>query len=250
MAEFYEDIDSGEEFTEEVTPEPTIETKIPTKYQGKSIVDIVAMHQEAEKLIGRQGQEIGEVRKLADELIKSKFVKDTPVEESVDDTDFFVDPKKAIDRAIENHPKIKKAEESAAENEKFQNYQRLKSQHPDMHEVSSSDDFVEWVSKSKVRTKLYEQADANFDFDAGNELLSLYKELKGIRKEQSEEVANIQETADRNIKKATVSAGSSQEAPKKIYRRADLMKLLSTDPDRYDAMQDEIMRAYSEGRVK
>lgn len=249
MADFFEEQD--EELTEEVNQVPATESKIPTKYQGKSIEDIVAMHQEAEKLIGRQGQEIGEVRKLADELIKSKFVKeDKPVEESVDDTDFFVDPKKAIDRAIENHPKIKKAEESAAENEKFQNYQRLKQEHPDMHEISASEDFVQWVTKSKVRTKLYEQADANFDFDAGNELLSLYKELKGIRKEQSEEVNLIQETANRNIQKATVSAGSSQEAPKKIYRRADLMKLLSTDPDRYDAMQDEIMRAYSEGRVK
>jgi hypothetical protein len=58
MAEFYEDIDSGDELTEEVkTPEPVVESKIPSKYAGKSIEDIVAMHQEAEKLIGRQGQD-------------------------------------------------------------------------------------------------------------------------------------------------------------------------------------------------
>jgi hypothetical protein len=251
MAEFYEDIDSGDDITEEVKPEPVVESKIPSKYVGKSIEDIVAMHQEAEKLIGRQGQEIGEVRKLADELIKSTFKKEKPVEESVDDdTDFFVDPKKAIDRAIESHPKIKQAEEKAADYEKQRNYQLLKSEHPDMHEVVESDDFIEWVAKSKIRKDLYTRADANFDFDAGNELLSLYKELKGIRKEQTADVAEIKETADRNLKKASVSAGSSQEAPKKIYRRADLMKLLSTDPDRYDAMQDEIMRAYAEGRVK
>jgi hypothetical protein len=250
MAEFYEDIDSGEEDIEEVTPDLVIESKIPSKYQGKSIEDIVAMHQEAEKLIGRQGQEIGEVRKLADELIKSTFKKDTPVEESVDDTDFFVDPKKAIDRAIESHPKIKQAEEKAADYEKQRNYQLLKTEHPDMHEVVESDEFVEWVAKSKIRKDLYKRADANFDFDAGNELLSLYKEIKGIRKEQTFEASEIKETADRNLKKASVSAGSSQEAPKKIYRRADLMKLLSTDPDRYDAMQDEIQRAYAEGRVK
>jgi hypothetical protein len=183
--------------------------------------------------------------------IKSTFKEKKPVEESVDDdTDFFVDPKKAIDRAIESHPKIKQAEEKAADYEKQRNYQLLKAEHPDMHEVVESDDFVEWVAKSKIRKDLYMRADANFDFDAGNELLSLYKELKGIRKEQTTEVTEIRETADRNLRKASVSAGSSQEAPKKIYRRADLMKLLSTDPDRYDAMQDEIMRAYSEGRVK
>jgi hypothetical protein len=31
------------------------------------------MHQEAEKLIGKQAQEVGEVRKLADELIKQNL---------------------------------------------------------------------------------------------------------------------------------------------------------------------------------
>ncbi len=46
------------------------EVVIPSKYQNKSLEEIVKMHQEAEKLIGRQAQEVGEVRKLADELIK------------------------------------------------------------------------------------------------------------------------------------------------------------------------------------
>jgi predicted protein tyrosine phosphatase len=31
------------------------------------------MHQEAEKLIGRQAQEVGEVRKLADSLLKQQL---------------------------------------------------------------------------------------------------------------------------------------------------------------------------------
>ena len=35
--------------------------RIPDKYSGKSLEDIVNMHQEAEKLIGRQAQEVGEV---------------------------------------------------------------------------------------------------------------------------------------------------------------------------------------------
>jgi len=44
-------------------------TEIPDKYKGKNLQDIVKMHQEAEKLIGRQAQEVGEVRRLADELL-------------------------------------------------------------------------------------------------------------------------------------------------------------------------------------
>jgi hypothetical protein len=55
----------------ESTVEP-MSNDIPDKYRGKELSDIIKMHQEAEKLIGKQAQEVGEVRKLADELIKAK----------------------------------------------------------------------------------------------------------------------------------------------------------------------------------
>ena len=37
---------------------------------------------------------------------------------------------------------------------------------------------------------------------------------------------------------------------KKIYRRADLINLQVTDPNRHAALADEIQLAYAEGRVK
>ena len=48
-------------------------TSLPEKYRNKSLEEVIKMHQEAEKLIGKQAQEVGEVRKLADELIKSNL---------------------------------------------------------------------------------------------------------------------------------------------------------------------------------
>ena len=60
---------------------------VPNKYKGKSIDDVIKMHQEAEKLIGKQAQEVGEVRKLADDLIKqtlSKPTAPTEVEPEID----------------------------------------------------------------------------------------------------------------------------------------------------------------------
>ena len=72
-----EDEKLGEEIKiEEQTLEKSVEpatSEIPEKYRGKSLEDIVRMHQEAEKLIGKQAQEVGEVRKLADELIKQNL---------------------------------------------------------------------------------------------------------------------------------------------------------------------------------
>jgi len=37
---------------------------------------------------------------------------------------------------------------------------------------------------------------------------------------------------------------------KKIYRRADLINLQVSDPNRYASLADEIHSAYAEGRVK
>jgi len=67
--------DEKEEFGELEIEEQKIEQKaeLPEKYRDKSLDEIVKMHQEAEKLIGKQAQEVGEVRKLADELIKQNL---------------------------------------------------------------------------------------------------------------------------------------------------------------------------------
>ena len=99
MAEI-QDIDGevGEiEAVEEQLAEPTPAEvpQIPEVYRGKSVDDLVKMHQEAEKLIARQGIEVGEVRKLADELIKSQLTPKPKVEE-VAPVDFFENPQEAI----------------------------------------------------------------------------------------------------------------------------------------------------------
>ena len=68
---------------------------LPEKYRGKSVEDIVKMHQEAEKLVDRQATEVGEVRKLADELLKSQLYKKPEVEQPVE-VDFFENPQAGL----------------------------------------------------------------------------------------------------------------------------------------------------------
>jgi hypothetical protein len=126
--------DSQEEtsFESEVEQEPQVqqeepEEEIPSKYKGKDLKEIVKMHQEAEKLIGRQAQEVGEVRKLADELIKrqidTKKVEPTATQEN--DIDFFADPDAAVTQKIDKHPAILEARQQAAELKKMQTLNRL-----------------------------------------------------------------------------------------------------------------------------
>jgi hypothetical protein len=45
------------------------------------------------------------------------------------------------------------------------------------------------------------------------------------------------------------SRGSNEPVSKKKYRRSDIINLMQHDPDKYDALSEEIMLAYQENRV-
>ena len=250
MAEI-QDIDGevGEiEAVEEQLAEPTPAEvpQIPEVYRGKSVDDLVKMHQEAEKLIARQGIEVGEVRKLADELIKSQLTPKPKVEE-VAPVDFFENPQEAIRQQIENHPRVREAEQTAKQLQADHARQLLNQMHPDVANIVQDSGFQDWIKASKVRTKLFQDAEA-YDVDAADELLSTYKELRVVKQQQ---VAKVDTTArDQSLKAASVDTGGSGETTRKVYRRADLIRLKMRDPGKYDAMSDEIMAAYSENRVK
>ena len=95
-----EDVDNEEEEVSQITEEPQVEETpqeddIPDKYKGKSTADIVRMHQEAEKLLGRQSSEVGELRSVVDSYIQTQL-DTTPqaTQEPEEDIDFFSDPDK------------------------------------------------------------------------------------------------------------------------------------------------------------
>lgn len=230
------------------------EEVIPPKYKGKSLDDIIKMHQEAERLIGRQAQEVGEVRKLADELIKRQL--DTKQEVPAtkeDEIDFFEDPKKAVSKAVETHPAIQEARQQAMALKQQQTLNRLQATFPDFQQTVTDPDFAEWVKSSPVRMRLYAAADADYDFEAAAELLHNWSYVKPkAAAPQSQQVPDTRAVQKAAIKAATVDVGSNASSPttSKVYRRADLIRLQLEDPDRYYALQDEILAAYAEGRVK
>jgi hypothetical protein len=236
-----------------------VEENIPSKYKGKSIDEIIRMHQEAEKLIGRQAQEVGEVRKLADELIKRQLdgkQQEVPAAKE-DEIDFFEDPKKAVQKAVESHPAIVEARQQALQLKQMQTLNKLKENFPNFVEVAQDPDFAQWIKSSPIRTRLYAQADAEFDYDAAAELLTSWSYIKPSKPVQAapavatEEIRSAQKEA---VRQATVDVGSNAASPtsSKVYRRADLIRLQMTNPDRYydPAFQEELMQAYATGRVK
>jgi len=243
--------DEKEEFGELEIEQQKIEQKaeLPEKYRDKSLDDIVRMHQEAEKLIGKQAQEVGEVRKLADELIKQNLgSRQQQTRQEEPEVDFFENPQKAVQRTVDNHPDILAARQVTLEMKRAQIQQRLAQEHPDFGEIAKDQDFANWVKSSPVRIKIFEQADSGYDFDSANELLSTYKQLRTVKSKQVSDEGEV--TRKQNLKAVGVDVGGSGESSKKVYRRADLIQLQLRDPDRYAALSDEIMQAYIEKRVR
>lgn len=240
-------------FEEEVAQEEPQETQdeLPEKYRGKSMEEIVKMHQEAEKLLGKQSSEVGQLRSVVDQYIQAQLAQQqAPVQQQEeDDVDFFIDPDKAVSKAIENHPKIKEAEQYTQQYKRQTALSTLQSKHPDMQEILQNDKFAEWVKGSKIRTQLFVQADQGYDYEAADELFTLWKERAGV----AQQTAAVEKQARKNQLKAANTGnarGTAEGSRKKIYRRADIIKLMRDDPERYQALSNEIMQAYSEGRVR
>jgi hypothetical protein len=247
--------------TEEMVGEPeeiVNEVEIPEKYKNKSLDEIVRMHQEAEKLIGRQAQEVGEVRKLADSLLKQQLeAKHDKQPEPAQEIDWFEDPQKAVHQAIESNPVLKQLQEQQAIQAQKVALDVIEKTHPDFISVAQSEDFQQWVASSRVRQRLYNDAN-NYDVDSALELLDNYKSLRGL-KQQKEETSKAADEAlkktdsegrSKALKAAAVQQGGTGETGKPVYRRADLIRLRMQDPNRYESMADEILNAYAEGRVR
>ena len=243
-----EEITASLEQPDTLQPLDEPESDIPEKYRNKSMQEVVAMHQQAEQLIGKHSGEVGELRKVVDQYIV-KQLDQTPSEPAPEPVDFFEDPDKAVSVAIEQHPAVQQANQAAAQYRQQTAMSALQQKHPDMQQVLGDPKFAEWIQGSPVRQELFQRADQNYDSAVADELLSLYKERAGSAQQA---VAAEQQMRKQQVKQAnTGGSGQANTAgSKRIYRRADIIKLMKTDPDRYEALSPEIMQAYQEGRVR
>jgi hypothetical protein len=160
--------------TTDPTPAPEA---LPDKYQGKSIQEVVSMHQQAEKLIGKHSSEVGELRSMVDGYIKTNLEADNPPAEP--EVDFFEDPQAAVSQAIDKHPAVREAKQAATQHRHAAALTTLQAKHPDMNKVLENPSFTEWVQGSPVRTELFERADKNY-------LVQVYSKLTlgATRKEE------------------------------------------------------------------
>jgi len=240
----------------EVQAEAEIEPSIPSKFANKTTEEIIDSYTNLEKELGRKAQEVGELRKLSDSFLQAEVARknnpqdNTPLEtKDNDDTDFFDDPNKAVNKMIENHPKFQQFQQFQAQQAQAGAKAQLEQKHPDFSDVVQDKAFQDWVQDSPIRMQMFQAADS-YNFDAANELLSNWKDRSMISKTQ--EVKQQAETNRKDALKAASTesrSSSSSNAGGKTYRRADLVRLKMEDPSRYEALEDDIFAAYADGRV-
>lgn len=221
------------------------------RFKGKSAADISRAYAELESTMGRLTNELGDYRKLARDYLfndeqtnsqnKGKKAKE------LTDEDFLEKPSTAVSTMVKDEidPVLKRIERVDA-NLRMAEFNRS---NPDAKDIVTDPQFKEWVSASPYRTKLFKQADA-MDFDAANDLLAGYREVKAS---QSNKDKLDTKEADKkaNLRKVGSEKGaSSSSGKKKVWSSAYLINLKITNPEKYNALQNEILEAYSEGRVK
>ncbi len=243
----------------EETQQP--ESEIPAKYAGKSMQEVIKMQQEAESLMSRQSDELGRERAIArekEQLIKTLLeaqnstINTTPPEEPVAQEDnFFDDPVNAVNKAIENHPDVIKAREERMGNVQKHNLDSLDKAYPDWQETVKDSGFQKFIGDSGTRTEMFRKADTEYRSDLAIELFDWYTQTK-MSSATQEAVAEEKSKVDKAMKQTSSESRSSTDSVggKKVYRRADLIQLQVSDPNRYMALEDEIYAAYQEGRVK
>lgn len=255
--------------------QPVVEDDLPEPLRNKSPKEMAAMYLDAQKMIGRHASELGELRRMTDVLVKKELERraapqkpaEEPKKDATDPVDYFADPEKAISSAIERHPLVKKLLEenqrlggSVAQSVQERAVARFNQLHPDASTVLADEGFRKWVGGSKIRQQLLVQAHTRYDVDAGNELLSTWKALNPPKPAAAPAAAPAgkAKAAAAASAAAVPSGGNASPAgggknaggSAKIYRRVDVMRLMEDNPERYEAMSDEIQRAYAEGRVR
>lgn len=241
--------------------------ELPEKYRGKSISDVVKMHEEAEKALSRQGQELGEYRKLTDTLLTLEQTKVAKKDEEptkstpVTTEDLFSDADATISRAVEQNPVVQKAASTAEALERELMARQFENEYPEYQKDLSDPQFAEWVQKSKFRVTLAKAAD-QYDFEAARGLWQMwgeYKELNSAAAKQAEDAQKATEAKARRqkaLEDASLEGGSTGDgAVDTIYDRKKVMDLriraLKGDKVAAEKLKKfNATKVYAEGRIR
>jgi hypothetical protein len=222
------------------------DSDLPEKFRGKSKADIAKSYQELESFNGRRNNEYSELKRVTDELLEMK--KTAKAEEVPVDVDSLLDnPSKAINSAIDKNERLANIERQLIQQDLAKAKSGFEGKHPNWNETINTGDFQNWVNASPVRQKMFEAADKRYNYEVADELFTLYDDIRQVKATENKQ--NRDNRIKGNLNAAATESGVGSGKKEKRYRRADLINLQVYQPEKYEAMQVEIRKAYEDKRV-
>lgn len=236
------EVEVEEKVAEDKKQEPEENPAIPAKFRGKSVEEIIESYSNLEREFGRRSNEVGELRKTIDDYLKQQLAS---AGRTTDDGEFG-DEDEGRDKhkpdpdviALKNEVHNLKVADAKKEFEKA---------HPDYQDVVASEEFVKWVTSSTIRTRAFQEANANYDYATAKELFDEYKAVTESKRTTTTQQREKDMTALANAKPA--AGGTAPAGKRKVYKLSDLEKLKAQNPDRYEKLYPLVTQAYREGRV-
>lgn len=277
------DLPAGIQVESEATSEPEVEAldgdDVPEQYRGKTAAELLEIVRNQEQLIGRHGQEVGDLREqvgtLRGQVDAALALRDPGKvgqkefdEEELSNDDFFTDPADATRRMVDREIRDLREEQRSLQLQR--QAEAFEQRHPTASDDLNDQAFADFVGANQRRITLAQKAmgDAdNIDFDAADELWSLYeeyREIKAMKADNPVEDAVASEALDEDREEreapslvsgnsgSVVDPGTDRNSGKPIYSQAALNDLMMNDPDTYwsDRVQRDLTAAYAEGRVR
>lgn len=249
----YQDYVDAEKAESKVTAEkgkaPFEEDTTPDKFKGKSISDVIESYTQLEAELGRRGNEVGDLRKLTDQLLELNEKKvETKPEKKVEVDSLLDDPDTTIKEVVNSNPRLKALERKLDELGVKDDKLAFEKKHPDFQKTMNSPEFIGWIRESPLRQRMLQHANSEYDYEMGTELFDNYNLAKGnaITEATTARDTKASKAAKEGV---TEKGGATRSKAKQVFKRSELIHLKLTNPAKYDSMMPEIKKAYIEKRV-
>ena len=202
-----------------------------TVHEEVDVEALIEQNNNFKKKLGDQGNEIGDLRRNLDTVLQQQITQ--PVAED----DWYADPTEKKVNALEGELNQMKQSQALRE---------LENKHPGFRDLPKDESFASWVGNSQYRSNLYKKAD-NLDMTAADELFTAWEE-----QQQAADGQHQTQRTNRNkaLNDASMEKGSAGGMRKQYLSRSELIDMRIKNPDKYEAMSEEILKAYAEGRVR
>ena len=251
------EIQEASEASESRQAENSVE--IPERFKDKSIEDVIKSYTELEKAYSRQGNDLGEYRKLSEQLLALESAggsKETETQsEDISIDALYDDPKGTIEKVVSQ--RVSGLEQQLQQERFTARLKQMNSKYDGWQEEVRTPEFVNWVQEwanTPVRQRLVMQGDQG-DLDAAEEVLLSYYEKKQLAQQARQSERKAKRDAD--LAKGTLESGSpdSPESETTFSRKKLLdLRIRAKQGDRKASEflkenQVDIARAYAEGRL-